>query len=631
MRSRGSSPKTASSKPSTSPNLADTNGRETLSESGLHRATVEHGATEKSTLRRWLAGYPFRSARSDFQAGLTVAAISLPQSMAYALIAGVDPRFGLFTAIVFTAVASVFGSSSHLINGPTGAVSLVVFSTLSFFDPEARLDAYEGMFLLGVMMGVIQILISVLKLGDVTRYISESVITGFMNGAATLTVVGQIGNALGLKNQGTGHQHVFHRLWLTVTQSAPISYQALAISGGSVVLTLVARRIVRRYKLPQLDMFVVLVLVTGLAYVFGWSHAGPNGKAALSLIEEVPAALPGLHVPVIEWAWVGHLSSGAFAIAVLGLLETLAIAKAIAYKTRQPLDFNRQCLAEGIGNLVGGFFRCMPGAGSLSRSAINHQAGAATKMSGIFTAVLVALLVLVFAPLTRHIPKAALAGLLIVAASRLIDLQRVRYITRASGYDSVLLAGTTIATLVVGVEFSILLGVLVSALLFIPRAAKLTIRQLVVTDEGVVRERVASDPPAQAVVIHDLEGELFFGAAPDLERYLLAAFDAARAQNIWHVVLRLKRVRSPDAVCFERLEHALREAQQQGFTVLLAGVRPDLERGMRRLRFNEWISPERWFLEEDTTFSATLNAVRKAYDLLGMHRRQDEAVVYYLV
>jgi SulP family sulfate permease len=629
MPSRGSSPKTASSKPSTSPNLAETNHRETLSESGLHRTALDRGAIG-STLQRWLARYPWRYARSDFQAGLTVAAISLPQSMAYALIAGVDPRFGLFTAIVLTAVASIFGSSSHLINGPTGAVSLVVFSTLSFFDPEARLDAYEGMFLLGVMMGVIQILIAVLKLGDVTRYISESVITGFMNGAATLTVVGQIGNALGLKNQGTGHQHVFYRLWLTVTQDAPISWKALAISGGSVVLTLAARRVVRRYKLPQLDMFVVLVLVTSAAYVFGWSHPGSNGKAALSLIEEVPAALPDFHIPVIEWNWIGHLSSGAFAIAVLSLLETLAIAKAIAYKTRQPLDFNRQCMAEGIGNLVGGFFRCMPGAGSLSRSAINHQAGAATKMSGIFTAGLVALLVLVFAPLTRHIPKAALAGLLIVAASRLIDLQRVRYITRASGYDVVLLAGTTLATLVVGVEFSILLGVLASALLFIPRAAKLTIRQLVVTDEGVVRERVASDPPAHSVVIHDLEGELFFGVAPDLERYLLDAFDAARAQNIWHVVLRVKRVRAPDAVCFERLEHALREAQKQGFTVLLAGVRPDLARGMRRLGFDDWFSPERWFLEEDKAYSATLNAVRKAYDLLGIHRRND-AVVYYLV
>jgi MFS superfamily sulfate permease-like transporter len=140
-------------------------------------------------------GYGFASLRSDLQAALTVAAISLPQSIAYALIAGVDPRFGLYTAIVFTAIAAILGSSSHLVNGPTGAVSLVVFSALAFIDPDARLDAYEAMFLLTAMVGIVQIAIAVLKLGDLMRYISESVVTGFMVGAATLTIVGQVGNA----------------------------------------------------------------------------------------------------------------------------------------------------------------------------------------------------------------------------------------------------------------------------------------------------------------------------------------------------------------------------------------------------------------------------------------------------
>jgi SulP family sulfate permease len=562
---------------------------------------------------------------------LTVAVISLPQSIAYALVAGVDPRFGLFTAIVFTLVGSLLGSSSHLINGPTGAMSLVVFSTLSFFDPDSRLDAYEAMFLLGAMIGVIQILIAVLKLGDLTRYISESVITGFMIGAATLTIVGQLGNALGLKSQGTGHQHVFYRLWLTLTQDATTNGKALAISGGSVVLALVARRVVRRYDLPKLDMFVVLLLVAIPAYLFGWSQPGPSGRAAVSLIEQVPAALPGVHVPIIEWAWVGRLSSGAFAMAVLGLLETLAIAKAISYDTRQPLDFNRQCLAEGVANVVGSFFRCMPGAGSLSRSALNHQSGAVTRMSGVFTAGVVALLVLLLAPLTRYIPRAALAGLLIVVAARLIDLKRVRYVARASGYDAWLLGATTLATLVVGVEFSILIGVVVSLLLFVPRAAKLKIVELVVTEERIVRERLASDPPARWVAIYDLEGELFFGAAPDLERHLRGALDAASAQGIRHLVLRLKRVRDPDAVCLERLERGLRDAKDRGFTVLLAGLRPELLRGIQRLRFQEWLSPSLWFAEEDTADSATLQAVRKAYDLLGIARRQGQPAVYYLV
>ncbi|MEY2930006.1 MAG: hypothetical protein RL033_755, partial [Pseudomonadota bacterium] len=468
------------------------------------------------------------------------------------------------------------------------------------------------------------------KLGDLTRYISESVITGFLAGAATLTIVGQVGSALGLKTQGTGHQHVFHRLWLTLTQEAPLNLRAVAVSGTAIVLALGARQLVRRYKLPQLDMFAALLASVLVAFVFGWSQPGAGGKTAVSLIEEVPAALPSFHIPVIQWEWVGRLTTGAFAIGVLGLMETLAIAKAIAHQTRQPLDLNRQCLAEGVANLTGAFFRCMPGAGSLSRSAINHQAGAQTKMSGVFTAAVVAVLVLALAPLTRYIPKAALAGLLIVAAARLIELHRIRFVFRASGYDALLLSATALSTLAIGVEFSILLGVLVSAVLFIPRAARLKIRELVVAEERVVRERVASDAPARAVAIYDLEGELFFGAAPDLERHLQQAFEGARAGGIRHVVLRVKRVRDPDAVCFERLEHVLREAQSSGFTILLAGIRPDLLRGMDRLGWSAWLPRDRWFPEEDTEFSATLNAVRKAYETVG-ERREGEAVIYYLV
>lgn len=532
---------------------------------------------------------------------------------------------------MFTALGSIFGSSSHLINGPTGAVSLVVFSTLSFFDQEAKLDIYEGMFLLSVMIGIIQILISVLKLGDLTRYISESVITGFMGGAATLTIVGQVGNALGLKNQGSGHQHVFYRLWLTLTQDAPLNPKAVAISGSAIVLALAMRRLVRRYRLPQLDMFAALVLVALPAFLLSWSRAPQGGKPAVSLIEEVPASLPGFHVPVIKLEWIGHLSSGAFAIAVLGLLETLAIAKAIAYQTRQPLDFNRQCLASGIGNLVGGFFRCMPGAGSLSRSAINHQAGAATKASGLFTAAIVALLVLALAPLTRYIPKAALAGLLVVAAARLIDVQRIRYVSRVGLYDAVLLFGTFAATLAIGVEFSIMLGVLASVLLFVPRAARLRVRQLVVTEERIVRERVASDPVPNAVQIYDFEGELFFGAAPEFEARLREALADARAHGIQHVVLRVKRLRNPDAVSLEKLEHILRDAQAEGITVLLAGIRPDLGRGMQRLQFASWFPTTQWFAEEERVQdSATLKAVRCAYEKLGIERPAD-SVAYYLV
>lgn len=564
---------------------------------------------------KWWQRISLGAVRSDFLAGLTVAAISLPQSIAYALIAGVDPRFGLYTAIVFTAVAGLLGSSRHLVNGPTGAVSLVVFGALAFIDPDAKLDAYEAMFLLAVLIGIIQIAVAVLRLGDLTRYISESVVTGFIVGAAFLTIVGQIANALGVKAQGTGHQHVFYRLWLTLTQNAPFNLKAIAISSGAIALTLIARRLVRRYKLPQLDMFAVLIVIAGTAYLLGWSQAAPGAKPAISLIETVPATLPGFHVPEIKWHWLEDLSTSAFAIAILGLLEALAIAKAIAHKSGQTLDYNRQCLAEGVGNLVGGFFRCMPGAGSLSRTAINYQAGAVTRFSGVFTAAVVAVAVLILAPLTAYIPKAALAGLLIVAAARLIDLERLRYILRGSSYDAVLLLTTTFAALAIGVEYAILIGVALSVIWYVPRAARLKATELVVAPERVVRARIPSDPPSRDVLIYDIEGELFFGAAPDLDRYLEQAASQAKRQNIGYLVLRLKRVRNPDAVALERLDLFLRQAPQQGLTVLLAGVRDDLFEAITRIGITGYHPSELIFLEEDEDYSATLKAIRKAYAL----------------
>jgi SulP family sulfate permease len=328
------------------------------------------------------------------------------------------------------------------------------------------------------------------------------------------------------------------------------------------------------------------------------------------------------------------MSSSAISIAVLGLLEALAIAKAIAHKSGQQLDYNRQCLAEGVGNLVGGFFQCVPGAGSLSRTAINYQAGALTRFSGVFTAIAVALVVLLIGPLTAYIPKAALAGLLVVAAARLIDLDRLRYIVRGSRYDAVLLLATAFSALAIGVEFAILIGVALSVLWYVPRAAKLKTRELVVTPERVVRERLASDPPALDVLILDVEGELFFGAAPELELQLAQAAERARNQKIGYLVLRVKRVRNPDVVALEVLEKFLQHAKADGLTVLLAGVRRDLLDAISRVGISQYLPEHLIFAQEDEDYSATLKAIRHAY-ALGGRRYADasapNAAAYYLI
>jgi sulfate permease, SulP family len=585
--------------------------------------------------------YDWATGRRDLIAGLTVAAVSLPQGMAYALIAGVDPKFGVYSAIVVTTIASIFGSSSHLINGPTSAISLLVFSSLAFIDPDNHTALFEGLFLIAILAGTFQILIAVFRLGDLTRYISESVIVGFMAAAAFLLAVGQIGNALGVKAKGSGNMQVLHRVWLTVFNGDAINLRAVFLAVTTVALAIVLRRIVKRYGWPQIDLLTVLVVAAIIGYTAGWSVPGAAGKTAVPLSLKIPQSLPSPHIPHVDFSTFGELSRGALAIAFIGLIEALSIAKAIAHQSQQKVDYNRQILAEGLANLTGGFFQSLPGSGSLTRSAINFQAGAASRFSGIISAAAVAVALLLFAPLLHYIPQAALAGLLLITAVRLVDYPRLIDTVKASRYDAGLVILTALTGVIIDLDKAVLLGIGLSILLFVPRAAKLKAVELVVTPNRVVRERIPEDPVDPSTVIYDLEGELFFGAAPELDRYLDSLQMRVRTNNVKFVVLRLKRVRDPDAVCVERLLRFMREQEEHRITVLLAGVRPDTLTVLDNMGLQRWLPVEQVFPEEDTEYSATLKAVRYARTKLADDSAEaiptngvnshPNTVLYYLV
>jgi SulP family sulfate permease len=419
------------------------------------------------------------------------------------------------------------------------------------------------------------------------------VVIGFMAGAGSLVGLTQLGNLTGLRDRGTGQQHVLYRIWLTLSGGS-VNLRALGIGVGTILLVIGLRKLARRYRLPQFDMLLALLIAASVAAAFGWSQPALDGKTIIA--------------------------GSALAIAFLGLLEALAIAKSIANTTRQSLDYNRQCLAEGLANLTGGFFQCLPGSGSLTRSAINFQAGAVSRLSGIFAAGTVALVVIALAPFARYIPKAALAGLLLVTAVRLVDWKRLSYAMRASRYDASLVLVTAFSAVFISVEFSILIGVALSILMFVPRAALLRWSELVVSSERVVRERLTGDPPCTAMLFYDLEGELFFGAAPELDRCFDHLLQRIQDENIRFVILRLKRTRNPDMVSLERFDHFLRDMQGRGVTVLLCGVRPAFTRGMANLRFYDWFPADQVFPEEAEKFSATLKAVRHVYELLEDNR-----------
>src|SRR5262245_1335017 len=373
--------------------------------------------------------YSWTAFRMDLVAGLTVAAVALPQAMAYAMIAGLPPQYGLYTAIIMTTVGALFDSSRQLINGPTNAISIAVLSALALVPGDQKIPAA---ILLAFLVGAAQTGITLFRLGDLTRYISQAVIVGFTLGAAVLLVFDQLKNLFGLQDMGAPSDHFLVRFWRTLFEGGPINPWAAAIGLGTIALVLGLRWFNDRFRLQVPDLLLAVVVMAFAVWLGGLDQDARLGQGGI--IGDIPRALPGFALPEFDWVRMRDLAPSALAIALLGLLEALSMAKAIAAKTGQKLDTNQQCLSEGLANLSGSLFQCYPGSGSLTRSAINQQAGAVSQWSGVFSAAAIAVTVLLLAPLARYIPRAALAGILMVAAWQLIDRKQLVYHLRTTRF-----------------------------------------------------------------------------------------------------------------------------------------------------------------------------------------------------
>jgi SulP family sulfate permease len=454
--------------------------------------------------------------------------------------------------------------------------------------------------------------ITLLRLGDLNRFISHAVIVGFTLGAGVLIVLDQVKNLLGLGSLGGGHDHFLKRFWLTIANIRETNRTTLLLGLATAAIALLLRWINVRLRI-RLPEFLTAIIVVA-ASVWAWSLE----QQGVRIVGEVPAALPSFQWPEADWERVHALLGGSLAIAMLGLLEAISMAKAIASQTRQKLDINQQCLSESLANLAGSFFSCYPGSGSLTRSTINQQAGAQTQWSGVISAVAVALTVLLFAPYAYYIPRSALAAILVLSAWRLIDWPQLSYYLRATRYDACIVVATAVSAVAISVEFCVLIGVLLSFILYVPRAARVHLTELVVTPERLIRERFSTDAPCGRIRIFSLEGELFFGAAPELEQHLNRIAEASDA-GIRVVILRLKRARNPDAVCLQALEGFVDRMREAGVAVVLCGIRPELMHALESGGIVKDLGVERCFVFEETgaIWTSTLEAVRFAYQLLG--------------
>ncbi len=575
-----------------------------------------------------LREYNLDAFRRDLFAGTTVAAVAVPQAIAYAMIFNMPPEYGLYTAIVMTVVGSLLASSKQLINGPTNVISIAMLSALAVLPHESTKEQWiAAAILMALLVGGLQTAIALMRLGDLSRYISHAVIVGFTAGASVLLILDQLKNALGLKSQGDPHDHFLKRFWLTMTEGGDVHWPSAIIAAGTVAVTLTLRWINRRYRILLPDLLLAIIFAAASVWFFELAESG------VKLVEKVPPKLPGFGVPLFDWELARSLAGSATAIALLGMLEAVAMSKSLAARTGQKLDINQQCLSEGVANLCGSFFSCFPGSGSLTRSYINYQAGAVTQWSGVICAGMVALTVVGLGPLAQYIPKAALAGVLLLTATKMIDLRDLAYHIRATRFDAIIVLATALAAIFISIEYCILIGVLLSFLFYVPRAARVTMSELVLTSHRVIRERIATDPHCNLIRIYNFEGELFFGSAPDFEEYLeqieqdsiqgstLADPRAQAGDSSTRIVLlRLKHVRNLDAVCLHVLEKFLIAMDKRGIKVALTGIRDDVHVALTAVGITTMLGGDRIFRENQQLWSATTTAIQWAYQQLGPSR-----------
>jgi SulP family sulfate permease len=379
---------------------------------------------------------------------------------------------------------------------------------------------------------------------------------------------------------------------------------------ASILLVLALRWFNGQLRWKLFPEFLIAVIAMAIATaVLGLEHQG------VRVVGDIPAKLPSPHLPALDAEQVRSLASGALAIALLGLLEAISMAKAIAAVTGQKLDLNQQCLSEGFANFGGSFFQCMPGSGSLTRSAINQQAGAQTQWSGVISALAVALTMLFFAPYARFIPRSALAGLLMLTAASMVRPREIRYHMRVSRFDATIVTVTAIAAVAISIEFCVLIGVFLSFIFVVPRTSQMLLTEFVVSADGAIHERLPEDEVCGHILIFGLEGEMYFGSGQSLEQHL-EAIESRLTPQTQVVVLRMKRARHPDAVGMALMEAGIDRLRARGVHVLLCGVRKGFFACMKRCGLAQKLGEPNIFLERPVRLTSTLLAIGQACELL---------------
>ncbi len=543
-----------------------------------------------------------QTVHADIIAGITVALVLVPQSMAYAQLAGLPVYYGLYASFLPPMIAALFGSSRQLATGPVAVVSLMTATALQPLatSPETYL-AYA--LLLTLMVGVFQLFLGLFKLGVLVDFLSHPVVVGFTNAGALIIATSQLGKVFGVSVPR--EEHHYETVWNTLVSAVSNSHMTtllMALLAFGIMLGM------RRFapKLP--GVLIAVVITTLIAWITGFAEAG--GK----VVGDIPKGLPGLTLPAFDLNTALQLIPTAITISLIGFMEAISIAKAMAARTRQRINANQELVGQGLSNVAASLFSGYPVSGSFSRSAVNINAGALTGFSSIVTGLVVAITLIFLTPLLYHLPQATLAAVIIMAVINLVKISPIVHAWKAQPHDGVVAVVTFVLTLAFAphLDKGIVIGVLLSLGLFLWRNMRPRFAQLSRYEDGTMRDiRVHPLPTSPEIAVVRFDGSLYFASAGYFETKMLSV--VAEHPKLKYIILDGEGINQIDATGEEVLHHLWERLQAQGITLVVARMKKQFMDTIRRTGLREKMG-ETFFSRISLALNYVWNQLGDGYD-----------------
>jgi sulfate permease, SulP family len=535
----------------------------------------------------WLNGYNQRIFRSDLAAGLTVGVMLIPQGMAYAMIAGLPPIYGLYASTLPLIIYAILGTSRQLAVGPVAMVSLLTASGIGVMAQQGTEEYIKLAVLLAMMVGVIQLLMGVFKLGFLVNFLSHPVISGFTSAAAIIIGLSQFSHLMGISIKGSHHAH---EVILAIAQKAnEVNWITLAIGIIGIMIIIGIRK--KNKALPG-QLFAVIF---GIAVVkfFNLTEEG------VLILGEVPAGLPTFKLPLMAWDSIQKLFPIALAISLVSFMESIAVAKAIQNKHRNyKVVPNRELMALGAANIGGAFIQSFAVTGGFSRTAVNDQAGAKTGMASLISAGLVMLTLLLLTPLFHFLPNAILASVILVAVFGLIDYKEAKHLWKSDQTDFWMLMTTFIGTLIFGIKEGIGLGVMLSLALLIFRTTRPHIAILgKVSGSRFYRNtsRFSGLEIRPDVLVIRFDAQLYF-ANVEYFSTQLENFALQKGESLRLIVLNAESINNLDSTAIRMLEEVYEHYQDLNIELVFASVKGPVRDALAKSHLMEKLGEKRFFM-----------------------------------